>query len=379
MSAFTSRGTCRLLPVSTAINKSTSRLSQLINTTSITRPNSSQTKEHRETYRASTRTTQQPPTQSTKHQAKMAGSTITFPEELLFRPRENEEHTRRARSLSPARPARASQRKKLSMSLTIREKTRAVDTSLPLRLMSHASGITKTRSGASLMSIIAEETDRSLTLARSQRIKGTSTQNTAPISALESTTMNMTVAQRVTLRRRNPGTPFIQRKTRATTKAATKATRAILRRRAASVPGAESLALMDPDEMALIAAMRLQKPQTKLQNHLNGLLPQTDFSAEGPAARTTNNFDDESDEENRPVRESWSFGGLEDEKKRRLKIFNAVPKDHEALHQCDGCTEAIVSTRYECKFCDFDLCIDCYTQPTVTFEHQHPDGETVVR
>jgi hypothetical protein len=311
----------------------------------------------------------------------MAGSTITFPEELPFRPRENEEHARRARSLSPARPARASQRKTLSMTLTIREKTRAVDTSHPLRLMSHASGITKTRSGASSsMPIIAEETGRSLALTRSQRTKGTSTQNTAPTSTLEPMALKMTVAQRVALRRRNPGTPFIQRKTRATTKAATKATRAILCRREAPVASAESLALMDPDEMALIAATRLQKPQTKLHNHLNGLLPQTDFSAEGPAARTTNHFDDESDEENPPVRESWSFGGLEDEKKRRLKIFNAVSKDHEALHQCDGCTEAIVSTRYECKFCDnFDLCIDCYTQPTVTFEHQHADGETVVR
>jgi hypothetical protein len=251
--------------------------------------------------------------------------------------------------------------------------------------MSHTSGITKTRSGASLMPIIAEETDRSLTLTRSERTKGTSTQNTAPVSALESTTMKTTVAQRVALRRRNPGTPFIQRKTRTTMKAATKATRAILRRRAAPVAGAESLALMDPDEMALLAAMRLQKPQTKLQqqDYLNGLLSQTNLPTEGPAAsitRFTNDFDEESDEENPPVRESWSFGGLEDEKKRRLKFFNAVPKDHEALHQCDGCTEAIVSTRYECKFCDnFDLCIDCYTQPTVTFEHQHADGETVVR
>jgi hypothetical protein len=305
----------------------------------------------------------------------MAASTITFPEELPFRPHE---HARRARSHSPARPARASPRKKHSIALTIREKTRAVETSLPLRLMSRASGITKTRSGeSSLMPIIAEEADRSLALVRTQNTEDTATQNAAPTSALESMTLNMTVAQRVAWRRRKPGTPFIQRKTRATTKAATKATRAVLRRRAAPVFGIASL--LDPDEVALISALK-KKPQMSLINQPNELLAQTALPTEGPAAKISNKSDDESDEENPPVREGWSSADLGDEKNRRLEVFNAREKGHEALHQCDEYFEAIVGTRYECKYCDnFDLCRDCYTQPTVTFEHQHAPGKTIVR
>lgn len=232
------------------------------------------------------------------------------------------------------------------------------------------------------MPVIAEEADRSPALARTQSTEATATQNTAPTSALESMTLNMTVAQRVALRRRKPVTPFIQRKAKATTKAATKATRAVLRRRAAPVFGTASL--FDRDEMALMAALKKKKPQMSLINQSNGILSQRTLPTEGPIARITNNVDEgsdeESDEENRPVREGWSFGDLRDEKKRRLEVFNAREKGHEALHQCDSCSEVIISTRYECKYCDnFDLCRDCYTQPTVTFKHQHAADETVVR
>jgi hypothetical protein len=137
---------------------------------------------------------------------------------------------------------------------------------------------------------------------------------------------------------------------------------------------------MDPAEMALSAAMMPQRPQTKLDNDPNGPHYQTNLPGEGPAARIINDSDEGSDEENRPVREGWSSSDLQDEKKRRLEVFNAHEKGDEALYQCDECFEAIVSTRYECRYCDnFDLCRDCYTQPTVTFEHQHATGDMVVR
>lgn len=247
------------------------------------------------------------------------------------------------------------------------QKRQTLSTRLPLRIISHASGIVKNRrADTSLLPVVAEE------LVRPRNTKKATTPKADTASALESMTLNMTVAQRVARRRRTPVVPFVPRKAKAPTRAVT---RAMVRRRAAPVFSTASL--LDPDEVALRAA--LQKPRTNLAKYSNRL-PQTSLPTEGPAARINNDFDDESDEENPPVREGWSSGDLQDEKKRRLEVFNARPKGREALHLCDGCQEAIVGTRYECKHCDnFDLCRDCYTQPTVTYEHQHSAGETVVR
>jgi hypothetical protein len=307
----------------------------------------------------------------------MAANTITFPEELPFRSRE--EQIRRARSLSPARPAIVSQRKKHSMADYTGERPHKVNTELPLRPFSHASGISKARRGDSfLMPAIAEGADPGVAVVRSRPTKVAATPPTDHASTLESLVLDMTVAQRVAQRRRKPVNPFIARRTRVTTKATMKATNAVVRRSRAPVFGAASL--MDSAEMELSAAMMPQRPQTRLDNDPNGPRYQTNLPGEGPAARIINDSDEGSDEENSPVREGWSSGDLQNEKKRRLEVFNAHEKGDEALHQCDECFEAIVSTRYECKYCDnFDLCRDCYTQPTVTFEHQHASDDMVVR
>jgi hypothetical protein len=324
--------------------------------------------------------TPDPQLQSANHQIKLAASTITFPEELPFRPHE---HASRARSLSPARAAIASQTKKHSLSsLAIRVKNRAVDTSLslPLRIMSQASNIAKARRGDSIsMPVIAEGAEPGLAVVRSRATKPAATRKTDHTSALESSMLGMTIAQRVAYRRRKSVNAFIPRKARTTIKATAKARRAAVLRSRVSVFGAASL--MDPAEMALSAA--LKKPQGRTSNHLSEIPLQTSLPTDGPAAKINNDSDKddgESDEENRPVREVWSSADLRDEKERRLEIFNAHEKGCEALGQCGGCQEPIVGTRYECKFCDsFDLCRDCYTLPTVTFEHQHAADDLVVR
>jgi len=314
----------------------------------------------------------------------MSANTTTFPEELPFRPHE---HTSRARSLSPARAAIASQTKKHSLSsLAIRVKTRAVNTSLslPLRIMSQASNIAKARRGDSILTpAIAEGAEPGLAVVRSRATKPAATRKTDHTSALESSMLGMTIAQRVAYRRRKSVNAFIPRKARTTIKATAKARRTAVLRSRVSVFGAASL--MDPAEMALSAA--LKKPQGRTSNHLSEIPLQTSLPTDGPAAKINNDSDEddeerdeESDEENRPVREVWSSADLRDEKERRIETFNAHEKGCEALGQCGGCQEPIVGTRYECKFCDsFDLCRDCYTLPTITFEHQHAADDLVVR
>jgi len=194
----------------------------------------------------------------------MAASTVAFPEtwELPSRPID---FLKRARSTCPVRSARIGYGT-YSMALTIREKTRNVNTRLPLRLMPHRSGITKNRTGnAPLMPNKTEG------VAETRNTRLAATTQTDHTSALESLTLNMTVAQRVAWRRKKPGIPFIPRKTRETMKTAKKATRAVVRRHAAPVFGAASLPQVDPDEMALSAA--LKKPHTKVLNCSNRLLP----------------------------------------------------------------------------------------------------------
>jgi hypothetical protein len=252
--------------------------------------------------------------------------------------------------------------------------------SLPLRIMSHASSVAKDRRGDSIvMPAIAEGAEPGPAVIRSRTTKTAATRKTDHTSALESLTLGMTVAQRVAHRRRKSVNAFIPRKARATIKVTAKDRRAAVLRSKVSVFGAAGL--MDPAEMALSAAMK--KPQSKTFKHLSEIPSQTSLPTEGPAAKINNDSDkddEESDEENRPVREVWSSADLRDEKERRLEIFNAHEKGCEALSQCGGCQEPIVDTRYECKFCDsFDLCRDCYTLPTVTFEHQHAADDLVVR
>jgi hypothetical protein len=194
----------------------------------------------------------------------MAANTIAFPEaeELPLRLKDS---NRRARSLSAARPTRVSPRKKHSIALIIREKNQAVSTRLPLRPLSHAGGVTKNRrTDSSLMPVIAEGADPGLKVVRPRKSRIAARPTRDHTSALESLTLNMTVAQRVAWRRRQPATVFISHKTRAATKTATKATRAVVRRRTAPVFGAASLAPVDLDEVALSAALTLHKPQTNL-------------------------------------------------------------------------------------------------------------------
>jgi len=291
-------------------------------------------------------------------------STITFPEQLPFRPHDD---TRRARSLSPAHRARPAQMEKLSTSsLTIREKAQTVNTSLPLRPMSHTSGITKNRRGNNLpMPIIAEEGVANSAAASSGKARSASTSHADPAS-------NITGAQRVTRRKRRQSVgPFITHRN---------ITRASLRpRRPAPVYDEAELASIDPAEAALSAALQ-KKPQVKLAACSSGLSPQVQDPTEAVNWNIANGTEFESDEEVEPEKEHWSAEDLKDEKNRRLHVFNAREKGFGAIRLCHSCGEHITGTRYECRYCvNFDLCIDCYTNPATTYKHQHEAGGRVFR
>jgi len=83
------------------------------------------------------------------------------------------------------------------------------------------------------------------------------------------------------------------------------------------------------------------------------------------------------------AKQQWAPNELRAERIRRQKLFVTKHKLNQGEtmpRECDHCQQEIISTRYECRYCEnFDLCRECFGDPAVSSLHQHAAGDMQMR
>ena len=87
------------------------------------------------------------------------------------------------------------------------------------------------------------------------------------------------------------------------------------------------------------------------------------------------------DDEALATKQKWAPKELNAERRRRNKVFvvkHSLKKVE--IHECDNCDQIILTTRFECVHCEsickhFDLCPECFSDPSISSMHQHSAGD----
>ena len=83
------------------------------------------------------------------------------------------------------------------------------------------------------------------------------------------------------------------------------------------------------------------------------------------------------DNEALAAKNQWAPKKLNAEKRRRNKLFSAkniFQRGETIPRECDSCDQIILNIRFECTFCDYDLCNECFTNPEKSSLHKHSAG-----
>jgi hypothetical protein len=77
-------------------------------------------------------------------------------------------------------------------------------------------------------------------------------------------------------------------------------------------------------------------------------------------------------------KKQWAPKELNAEKRRRNKLFtakNSFKRGETILRDCGSCKQVILNVRFECRFCNYALCDECFTDPDKSSLHQHSAGD----
>lgn len=89
------------------------------------------------------------------------------------------------------------------------------------------------------------------------------------------------------------------------------------------------------------------------------------------------------DDEALATKQKWAPKELNVERRRRNKVFvvkHKLNKGETTPRECDNCDQIILTTRFECVHCEsickhFDLCPECFSDPSISSLHQHAAGD----